>query len=103
MLLGACSTTPEVSYLPRPDIPVRDELRQACANPNAPALSVGLVPAAEAAVANGDAQAALLALTAILPEYRDLMAFSVELAGTTLCERLRRAETLALIDAANTD
>lgn len=103
MLLGACSTTPAASHLPRLDIPVRDELRQACANPAAPALSAGLVPAAEAAVANQDAQAALLALTAILPEYRDLMAFGVELAGTTHCERLRRAETVGLIDEANAD
>jgi len=54
-------------------------------------------------VANGDAQAALAALSGLLPEYRDLMAFSVELAGTTHCERLRRAETVGLIDEANVD
>ena len=54
-------------------------------------------------MANGDAQAALAALSGLLPEYRDLMAFSVELAGTTYCERLRRAETVGLIDEANVD
>lgn len=95
MLVTACSTTSPGSPPQRPDIPIRDTLRQACANPERPELTPGLIQAAEA----GDLDAAAAARLAA--EVRLVLGYSVELAGVVNCERARRAELVALVDAAN--
>lgn len=101
--MAACSTTPAVSYLPPPEIPLREDLRRACPNPEPPTLTAGLVPAADSAVADGDGATALVVLPALSEDYRTLMAFAVQLAAVTYCERARRSEIVSLIDAAGAE
>jgi hypothetical protein len=100
LLSPACSTTSE-GYSPRPEITLRDDLRQACPHPAPPSVTEGAWERFLQAMAQGDWQAAVTHAEAVQANYGSVSVFSLSAAETIHCERGRRAETISLIDQAN--